>query len=443
MAQGFRIIDVGELPEQLVADMVEQLAANPRHDAVAGQLILVAPWFAFEIAAADKHRRSGHAGRVDNGMRGIAQDGELRGAEQRIVAVDRVGPAEDQARGRDLRRGRVVDERIVHEPFGPGVQRVVHGRPHREALARALKIVAAGKVEGIGRAVEGPQRIAVGIEAQIEAPGARSREARQSRLRAGAATGQLGAGIARAERTGADVAVLPADRGVVRVAEVGGDIASAVVEIRAHDDIEIDAAAVGARSRIGLSEGRQHALGAADAVFRVKEPTLKLRVESLKIPLEAKVDDAGDGVGAVDGGSAAGQHLDLLDELRRNLVEIGGHLGRRAEGQALAVDENQRALRAEPAQIDGGNTGIDARKGALPGEGLGQRIDEVLDSGDAPGVDFLVAEHRDRTGRGQIGSREPRAGNDNLFDDRRRIRAGGLLGGGVDAARGEQNTGPG
>ena len=32
------------------------------------------------------------------------------------------------------------------------------------------------------------------------------------------------------------------------------------------------------------------------------------------------------GVGAVDGGSAAGQRLDLLNELRRNLIEIGGHL---------------------------------------------------------------------------------------------------------------------
>ena len=58
----------------------------------------------------------------------------------------------------------------------------------------------------------------------------------------------------------------------------------------------------------------------------VKESTLQLRVESLKISLEAKVDDAGDGVGAVDGGSAAGQHLDLLNELRRNLIEISSHL---------------------------------------------------------------------------------------------------------------------
>ena len=56
------------------------------------------------------------------------------------------------------------------------------------------------------------------------------------------------------------------------------------------------------------------------------ESTLQLRVESLTIPLEAKVDDAGDGVGAIDGGSAAGQHLDLLNELRRNLIEIGSHL---------------------------------------------------------------------------------------------------------------------
>ena len=52
----------------------------------------------------------------------------------------------------------------------------------------------------------------------------------------------------------------------------------------------------------------------------VKESTLQLRVEFLKIPLAAKVDDA------VDGGSAAGQRLDLLDELRRNLIAIGGHL---------------------------------------------------------------------------------------------------------------------
>ena len=51
----------------------------------------------------------------------------------------------------------------------------------------------------------------------------------------------------------------------------------------------------------------------------VKESTPQLRVESLKISLDAKVEDA------VDGGSAAGQRLDLLDELRRNLIEIGGH----------------------------------------------------------------------------------------------------------------------
>ena len=32
------------------------------------------------------------------------------------------------------------------------------------------------------------------------------------------------------------------------------------------------------------------------------------------------------GVGAVDGGIAAGQRIDLIDELRRDLIEIGGHL---------------------------------------------------------------------------------------------------------------------
>ena len=41
---------------------------------------------------------------------------------------------------------------------------------------------------------------------------------------------------------------------------------------------------------------------------------LALDLEAVELRVEDEVDDTGDGVGAVDGGCAAGQHFDALDD---------------------------------------------------------------------------------------------------------------------------------
>ncbi|KAK0349170.1 hypothetical protein LTR94_034219, partial [Friedmanniomyces endolithicus] len=65
------------------------------------------------------------------------------------------------------------------------------------------------------------------------------------------------------------------------------------------------------------------------------------------------VHHAGHRIGAIDGGCAAGDHLDAIDHADRDHA----HIDRRGSGGAgdatLAVDQGQAAVHAQIAQIDG------------------------------------------------------------------------------------------
>jgi hypothetical protein len=74
----------------------------------------------------------------------------------------------------------------------------------------------------------------------------------------------------------------------------------------------------------------------------------------LRLLLRDDVDDARDGVGAVLGRGAFGEHFDVIDRVDRDEVEIdaGTALVRAAEDReagrrvaALAVDQHQRVVR--------------------------------------------------------------------------------------------------
>ncbi len=62
------------------------------------------------------------------------------------------------------------------------------------------------------------------------------------------------------------------------------------------------------------------------------------------------VDHAGNGIGAVDGRCAVGQHFHALDDRGRDRGQIGVTAG--ADAHALAVQQYQGALRAEVAQVN-------------------------------------------------------------------------------------------
>src|SRR5690606_10237658 len=62
------------------------------------------------------------------------------------------------------------------------------------------------------------------------------------------------------------------------------------------------------------------------------------------------VDHAGHRIGAIDRGGAVLQDFDALDDDRRDGGDV--LIAGRADAQALAVDQHQRALWAEVAQVD-------------------------------------------------------------------------------------------
>ena len=86
-----------------------------------------------------------------------------------------------------------------------------------------------------------------------------------------------------------------------------------------------------------------------------------VEIEAFGISLRDDVDDAGDGVRAIDGGGAALQDLHSLDGIDGNEVDIGGVLGL----EAPAVQEYQGVLRADAAQVQGGGADGGAVRAAL------------------------------------------------------------------------------
>jgi len=159
------------------------------------------------------------------------------------------------------------------------------------------------------------------------------------------------------------------------------------------------------------------------------EAVLRIRAEAGELRVHDEVDDAGNGVGTVDRGSAAGQHVDPADQCRRNEVDVGdgNGLGRIAGLEAAAVDQHQGARGAEVAKIDGGGAGGAVGEiAALTGEGLRQRVDQILGAGRALKADLGAVDHSDRAGAGKVRARNARAGNDDRFVLSR--RRGGRIG---------------
>src|SRR5690606_41653436 len=99
------------------------------------------------------------------------------------------------------------------------------------------------------------------------------------------------------------------------------------------------------------------------------DPAADVGLESFEIVAQDEVDDACDGVGAVDGGRAAGQYLDPLHQRARNRIGVGLDGGLAARHVPPAVDQHQRSRGTHAAQVQqvqaDGRGGLEAGRGRL------------------------------------------------------------------------------
>src|SRR5690606_36426319 len=75
-------------------------------------------------------------------------------------------------------------------------------------------------------------------------------------------------------------------------------------------------------------------------------------LDAFEVVLQDEVDHAGDGVSAVHGRGAAGDGVDALDQGQRDGVGVD-HAFEVERHHAAAVDQHQRTVGAQAAQVDG------------------------------------------------------------------------------------------
>ena len=276
----------------------------------------------------------------------------------------------------------------------------------RVALVRTLEIIVRGEVERRRARDEGP------VRADLEGADVGEEGAVRRRSRAAAAVeprgrgGDLGLGL-RGQRAGRIIAAALQDGVELAVGGIGHDVAAAVVEGGAHGEAEVVGAAVG---RVAGREAEIAAVELLDdliagRIVMLVEAVLGVGPEPLELGVHDEVDDAGDGVRAVDRRCAAGQHIDPAHDRGRDEVDVGdGHGLRRIAGlETAAVDQHQGARGAEVAKIDRRGAGRAVGDvAALAGEGLRQRVDQILGAGRARKPDFLAVEDGDRARRGEV-----------------------------------------
>src|SRR5690606_25150112 len=187
----------------------------------------------------------------------------------------------------------------------------------------------------------------------------------------------------------------------------------------ADEEVDGDGLAVGHVVRCLLETGlRDLALDGIVALAVLVAGELHVELEALEVVLHDEVDDAGHGARAVGRGPAARAQLHLLHECPRDLVDVGGERERVAEAHAMAVDQHQRAVRSQAAQVQGGGAGRAVRfvRRQLRRD-LRQVVDEVLDAGDAAIGELFRADLGDGARRDEVGiGRDARTRDRDLFE---------------------------
>ena len=161
------------------------------------------------------------------------------------------------------------------------------------------------------------------------------------------------------------------------------------------------------------------------AVAILRHAHLRPRSDALKVAPQDEVGDAGDAVGAVHRADRAGQHVDARDQVGRDRVDVDRGVARFGGDMASAVDQRQRAIDAQVAQVQLVQSDLAELPGrhrvAAAAPRAVARSDqrrhaqqEVGDVGVARFLDVARVGRDDRVGRLVIGPRDAAAGNDDL-----------------------------
>ena len=171
-----------------------------------------------------------------------------------------------------------------------------------------------------------------------------------------------------------------------------------------------------------MASGERHEAIIGVAIFR--NAKLRSRDDPLKIAFQNKVDDSSHAVGSVNCRYCSRQHVDPIYEVGRDAVDI------HCSGVGLAgdmpppVDQHERAIGAEVAQIQFVEAGLaKATIGAVAARSLGavsrrgqsgHALQEVRDIRVARLLNVRRVERNDRVGCLKIGSFDPRPGDDDV-----------------------------
>ena len=205
---------------------------------------------------------------------------------------------------------------------------------------------------------------------------------------------------------------------------------------------------VGIDHRAALALAEREAVGergaglAAVAVAGLGEADGKLG--ATEIFLRGVIHDAGDSVGAVNGGSAVAEHFHALETAIGELVDVNRERGDAgftlADGmrhEATTIDEDERVARRDAAERDGGVVAASGRTeggGFVSGEAghLRERREEIGRLGGVADLDLGGAENRNGENFFVIEALNVRA------RDREGLKFNGLLG---LAGRGRRGSG--
>ena len=242
-----------------------------------------------------------------------------------------------------------------------------------------------------GDVVEGEREAGIGEDGVMQAALVEQELGRRGGIRVGAEEGALAAGDVGPGGI--------AEAGLPVVIDIERDVAAPFAEITPDEEVEVlvrDVAPLAHAARGG-------------------------EVEALKVVLEDDVDGARDRIGAVDRRTADRHHVDPIHQSGGDLPQIHGRAlhraedrgGRRAD-EAVAVDQRQRALRAQIVEVGEGLPGAEralrsvraVARAAEAGQ-LGQGIAQigVAERGDG------IRTHRGDRLRGDRGLRQARAGH--------------------------------
>ncbi len=219
--------------------------------------------------------------------------------------------------------------------------------------------------------------------------------------------------------------------------EPGCDVALAVGKVRAYDRAEISVAAVARGSGVRrLAEVADRGLDVAVVVVMPVLADLAIQLQSLKVLLQDEVDHTGDRVRAVYRRCAASDDLDAFDHEERNLIEVRSrtlYCGlRRAHTQPPAVNQDQRPVRTQTAQVGRGDATSACQAAGTVAEVLAEivvedlreLIEHIADVASTRSLNALGIDDLDGTRTCLVRRGNARAGDHYLLD----VRGGGSRG---------------